>query len=1105
MSYHQQVNIVIAPNDTSTVGAERKYELNHNLSHFILVEEKSLGINAFINNMTTYLNNNQKPDTDLDTEDPGIPEPHKDPAEEVLAKQKQKQKEAQGKEQFGFDSSQILFNYLNDTEVPIVSIVIKGGYGCSKLVKTQILKHIPVVVLKGSGGLADLLAFVDIEIRDRSMNSWDVEFVESYVKPELTIRIMESFPDLRNNSLLCNQFRMTILDIVRESRDTKTGQNYLTMINMLDVHSCDLENLTEHLLFALFRSQRTEMKADAQTKAIQQSERIILKDLSLCIDWNCPEMARREVLAKQPNFNINSPETRKLFEESLIRPNRSKFVDLFLTQKFRLRSYVPKRLRKLFRVIHFNKFYVNVCWEGILRRSKQEIWQFITEDKAAKASKIAKSSNQKPKTSMWHIYFNQLVEGVTGITELCDPEELSIWAGTEMWFPLSEREAERKSLELLVLWALFDNRRDLVHTFWKHSDQPIQLAIVIAIANERLSWYVAEETVANRLTEDSQLFVSFACELLDIVYKDSPYRAEEVLNESTKDWNYKTPVDMAAVGKFKQFFSHESVQRWLTLLMNGSIEIRDTKYGFFRLPNMIKLIFSAYLVFPAYFWIKPLRFETQLDKNQERLLLEEDEGETDLNAMASNMGSPSLASSQASSSVHITGQTTPIANAGAHNAYEHKEPSTKGIALTKEQSTLSPIWWITAIYEVWSAPITKFWNFQFFYTFYLAIFSLATLYPKCGHFYLDVIITVWTSLLIVDNVRQVYITSRRNSRANYVLGMLQIVFQLSFVIYFVKWRLHENSSSPSDAFDVKVFMSFALIHAYYVLLTVFLPISATLGPLLYRLKIMIFVDFLNFIRLSILVMISFGIVIQALFYPDADVTLPTFRMLFHRTFFSLFLTPKDELDAHLSPTYAYCEERMWTDQQIEKLTQHEDFCSASDYNDHTCPNTGFFQNVFLMAYFVLLKLLLLTVLYAIFASSAARLTADTDSIWRFQRYGLVMDFVTRPPLPPPINFFYYIYWITRFLVTFIINLICSKDKDYFVSTINFKRYMALKSRLWSSLLTSTENRETGTWVLLRTIASGKDIGRWWLRLPQNTGFRGVRTVRNSNGQRSSAH
>lgn len=951
---------------------------------------------------------------------------NKGPADEEVAKQKEMARQMDDDKR-----AQSLHKYIQTNEVPVVYIVIKGGFGCSKLVLSQVERHVPVVVLKGSGGLADLLAFVDIEIRDRSLSSWDVEFVETYIKPELAIKIMETFPELRNNSILCNQFRQTVLNIVRESQDTKTGQNYLTVINMLDMNSCDLENLTEQLLYALFQSQRAgpitnvlkDQKSDTQVKpsptplAGPKSEDTIIKDLRLCIDWNCPDMARREVLAKHPNFSLNSKEGRQLFELSLIRQNRWKFIDLFMSQKFKLRNFVPKRLRKLFRVIHFNKFYVNICWEGILRQSKAEIMEFIQ-----------KSSSLDPQ---WSIYFNELVKGCTGIKDFVDTDELGRFV-TEQWHPSSEREAERKSLEQLVFWCLFDNRRELVRTFWQHSDQPIQLAIVIAIAYDRLSWYVIEETLINRLKEESNLFVSFAFELLDIVYKDSPYRAEEVLNESTKDWNFKTPVDMAAIGNFRLFFSHESVQRWLTAMMNGSIEIRKTKYGLFKLPDMIKLISSAYLVLPIYFWIKPLKFESDFDKNQERLLLEEEETENDIvqNVKPEQKGQPSI----------ISGQGTIGLNAKSKSNLEERQKNKfnefkNKIMLTSDNghSIFSLVWWVTAIYEVWTAPITKFWNYQFFYTFYLALFSLATLYPMCGHFYMDIIISFWTTMIIVDNTRQTYLTSRRYSKYSLVSRIVQIGYQIFFVLYLLRWRIYENSQSPDDAFKVKVVMCIALIQAYYVLLTVFLPISATLGPLLYRLKIMIFLDFLNFIRLSILVMISFGIVVQALFYPDADVNGPLFRQMFSRTFFSLFITPKDELDGHENPSYKHCQNQTWTQPEIDNLTKYEEFCSASLYSNPQCPNTGFWVYIFFIAYLVLIKLLLLTVLYAIFASSATRLTADTDSIWKFQRYGLVMDFVVRSPLPPPLNLFYYIYWIIRFLCAIIVDMCCKKEKEFLVS------------------------------------------------------------------------
>ena len=80
-----------------------------------------------------------------------------------------------------------------------------------------------------------------------------------------------------------------------------------------------------------------------------------------------------------------------------------------------------------------------------------------------------------------------------------------------------------------------------------------------------------------------------------------------------------------------------------------------------------------------------------------------------------------------------------------------------------------------------------------------------------------------------------------------------------------------------------------------------------------------------------------------------------------------------------------------------------------------CPVDGIWPYIFSIQYFVLLKLILLTLLYALFAATASRLAAETDAIWKYQRYILVVDFANRLPLPPPLSIFCYIYFILKWI------------------------------------------------------------------------------------------
>lgn len=50
---------------------------------------------------------------------------------------------------------------------------------------------------------------------------------------------------------------------------------------------------------------------------------------------------------------------------------------------------------------------------------------------------------------------------------------------------------------------------------------------------------------------------------------------------------------------------------------------------------------------------------------------------------------------------------------------------------------------------------------------------------------------------------------------------------------------------------------------------------------------------------------------------------------------------------------------------------------------------------------------------AIFAATASKLQIDSDNIWKFQRYLLVIDFANRLPLPAPLSIFHYIYYMCK--------------------------------------------------------------------------------------------
>lgn len=93
----------------------------------------------------------------------------------------------------------------------------------------------------------------------------------------------------------------------------------------------------------------------------------------------------------------------------------------------------------------------------------------------------------------------------------------------------------------------------------------------------------------------------------------------------------------------------------------------------------------------------------------------------------------------------------------------------------------------------------------------------------------------------------------------------------------------------------------------------------------------------------------------------------------------------------------------------QTLTPKLTATSTNADSDTSCPNPGVWPYVFAVLYFLHLKLILLTVLFALFSTTAASVVPESDAIWKFQRYELVMDFAMRRCLPPPLNAVTYLW------------------------------------------------------------------------------------------------
>ncbi len=80
-----------------------------------------------------------------------------------------------------------------------------------------------------------------------------------------------------------------------------------------------------------------------------------------------------------------------------------------------------------------------------------------------------------------------------------------------------------------------------------------------------------------------------AVTLLDLCYKDSSNQAFQALNKKLSDFNNKTVVEIARMGKNKWFIAHPCCQKWLSKRWYGNLQIRELDWGRPKLPDWLKV------------------------------------------------------------------------------------------------------------------------------------------------------------------------------------------------------------------------------------------------------------------------------------------------------------------------------------------------------------------------------------------------------------------------------------------------------------------------------------------------------------------------------------
>ncbi|CAF0859038.1 unnamed protein product [Brachionus calyciflorus] len=1055
-SFFDGVSSLLTASGNKTNKNMYRFDINPDHTHFIIYDDLNNNSNDLIG-VSSMVNI-------ADTEGLSY-DRFRDKVESLLTRSLSYYKKVSNKLVSDASDDEFMNPKIENRQVPVVCLVIRGDLKSIDVIESKIRKEIPVMILKGTGAVSDIIAFAYEELNENK----DPEYEDSFIRPEISKKLSDEFKDeLNKNEVIRNQFRDKILSIVKNG--SKAGQKFLTIVDTKGL-AFDFADLDKYILTALLQSQ-TQLSG-------KQGKAQLERNLRLTLDWNCPALALSEIFQRDDYTNVEIKHN--VFDNAILRKDREEFVELFLDQGFYIHRYLGRNnIRELFTKTEDREFFVTIILQGILGHFTNELPENFLPDGLNEVLKELTSIDNM--VNILEIYMNQLG-----------------------FYVIDAKQAEKKALNFLIIFSVLFNRHKLAKILWKRTEDPLAIALVCSLIYKNLLPYCQESYLRSQIEKYQKDFADSAIGVLDASFKQNDPRSYSVLTYKHPDWNDCTVLELAYNAKNLDFIAHPACQKILTKRLFGSIQVRDIDNGFIDFPAWIKVILSAFLIFPMYYWIVfPIHQESthikhkkkrkdnksgdlnqidNIDDEEEDRDEEEEEAEqtkAELNKKLIKEMNKNRKHSQL-----LMSKKDIVLNKAVNSAENIIEKGdTKKSKYTRQLSQkcnyVTPPFY-EKIYLVWSSPFTKFWINFISYIGFLFLFGIVTLWPCCGNLILDSILWLWTATITIEDTRIAYKNYLTGSQLPMTAPILEIAAMLTFLVMFFFIRIL-GAWDGLELFGMdRIFMSKALLcvfllYFYYRTLFIFLPISHQLGPMLVRMKLMVKHDFMTYLRLFLISMTAGGIALNAILYPFHPLNLELLKkVLLLRGFLQLFVADKADLERETEDCrITKLSSKIKEPYSCVNLTNGIDFRYTQEKLEsygvsYKCNYISLMAWFILIQYFLLIKLFLPTLLTAMFSATGSRVNEKSEQLWMFQRYEIVLDYEKRLIFPPPFTVILYAFMILKSLVIKLKNFICQCKVCCRCFCLKHKKSNEQSDKL-KSLNDMSNFRSTNTFNYWRNIA-----------------------------------
>ncbi|KAL5258514.1 hypothetical protein ACHWQZ_G009114 [Mnemiopsis leidyi] len=876
------------------------------------------------------------------------------------------------------------------TQAQLVSVLIEGGSGSLEEAQIRVRAGLPVVIIADSGRISNVLSLaVDLAKEEQVCDGFGTRTERKLQNDDDRMKVRQALTAA-----------LPRLDEDKYDELMGVVEDVILKDELVTVWRCgkgaELDTtILEALIKSISNSQPAISQDDIEQSGNNREEReaqrerakeLMKRQLELAIQWDRLDIATEYIFEnKTNNASMDLHLTESELNEMLnlaIKHKQIRFIRNIIERNANIKTFLT--VERFEEILRENTPSNCLFYELMIKKSKSadpQKWTFehfegVVHDISEGVFHVPGKTrpNQENQEDSYPPGNGILLESI----KICGKGGRN----GRNYEPVDNLNRDPRSMRfdfvdpasLLTVYMALIHEQEMAKVIWEFSNTPLFLGLVCKCIHE---WMAAQEketllisdAMAERLSGYGEEFEEITQKVLEEV---SEYKIEHVIaliNFKFENWGGKTILEMADYVDATKIIALSTIQDYIDVEWNGWLDSD---------MSTARLILSIFCPLLASF-----RDVTPFDKWKQKNL-----------------------------------QTKKQRCRDSRQAFIEK-----GVGPEENDANEKLGLWTKCRY-FYKAPITKFTIYTIVYGAFLFAYVCALLLSdrqdtnaeKCGGFrsmfgckltLAQAFVYIWVLCLIPLEIRQIYFSYPAT-----IVGKLKmywsnvynkndvvcILIIITALIFRLTDKSHNDITVSGNIF--RILFSFAFI-LYCLKLCQALQISEQLGPKVMMMTKML-IDLQFFIFLVLIFVIGYGVSTASIMNPMkfAKVDSGMWFDIFWRPYTNLFGEIGEEtIDEVMNRQYCH-----YYGRPHDECENDEQPFSCYDYaEDNTCLINIYIVKILLGLYMMLAAVLMLNLLVAVFSSTYEEIRENSKTLWKRQKFDLMVEYRSRSPLPVPLS------------------------------------------------------------------------------------------------------